>query len=148
GAWSACQGRVQPFPGMCNYPSCAGGENPGCDCRVGDPVLSYQTCYSGPDGTNGKGICANGTKTCVDTAGGSKWSDCLGEIDPLTEDCSGNDADCDGTPGTACTCAASDTRACQGVTGGSCNPGQQACVSGSWGTCDGRKQPKPGNCDE
>lgn len=59
-------------------------------CVVGDPGLS---CYNGPLGTSGVGICQNGTQPCV----AGQWGTCSGEQAPLTEICNDNsDNDCDG----------------------------------------------------
>jgi hypothetical protein len=52
-------------------------------------------CYSGPEGTENKGICAGGTKTC--NAGGTGYGVCVGEVAPKVEDCATpEDEDCDG----------------------------------------------------
>ncbi|MFO0587288.1 MAG: nucleotide-binding protein [Polyangiaceae bacterium] len=54
-----------------------------------------QECYSGPAGTNGKGICAAGTQVC--NAEGTGYGACNGEVLPKTEDCATpQDEDCDG----------------------------------------------------
>lgn len=61
-------------------------------------------CYSGPAGTQDKGVCKAGTKTC---GADSKYGPCMGEVLPslencaaaLTdEDCNGSVADCTGSP--------------------------------------------------
>lgn len=53
-----------------------------------------QSCYSGPVGTQGVGICRAGTKTC--RADGSGFDGCVGEVTPRAETCNGLDDDCDG----------------------------------------------------
>jgi hypothetical protein len=56
---------------------------------------SIAPCYSGPEGTENKGICAGGTKTC--NAGGTGYGACVGEVTPKVEDCATpEDEDCDG----------------------------------------------------
>ena len=55
-------------------------------------VGATASCYAGPSGTSGKGLCKAGTLTC--TAG--SWSDCAGQIGPKEEVCNGLDDDCDG----------------------------------------------------
>ncbi len=50
-----------------------------------------QSCYTGPEGTMGIGICAGGTQTCL--ADGSGFGACQAEILPKTEDCSTKDVD-------------------------------------------------------
>src|SRR5262245_34186590 len=52
-----------------------GGEGCPCDPAVFKPV----DCYEGPRGTNGKGICKTGKRTC--TADGTLTA-CVGEVLP------------------------------------------------------------------
>jgi len=63
------------------------------DCDgVADNIT--RSCYTGPAGTNGVGICHGGTQTCVN----GTWSDCLEEVTPVKEVCNdGLDNDCDGS---------------------------------------------------
>ena len=72
-----------------------------CGCTAG----STQSCYTGPSGTAGTGICSQGTKTC-DMNG--NWGSCMGETTPGTEgggtNCDGKDNDCDGATDEGCTC--------------------------------------------
>lgn len=52
-----------------------------------------KSCYSGPSGTNGVGICKSGNLTCTD----GKWSTYCDETTPkATETCNNADDDCDG----------------------------------------------------
>ncbi|MEO1270033.1 MAG: MopE-related protein, partial [Myxococcota bacterium] len=52
-----------------------------------------ETCYDGPEGTAGVGICRSGSRTCVDGEVGT----CEGQQLPgLVELCNGDDDDCDG----------------------------------------------------
>lgn len=83
-----------------------------------------QTCYTGPLGTEGVGLCAAGTETCT----GGAWGSCAGEVTPVAELCDGEDNDCDdetdeGNPegGAAC-----DT----GLLG-ICSAGTEQCSSGA-----------------
>lgn len=64
------------------------------------PYNSYsESCYSGPAGTEGKGICKAGTKTCSDGSMGA----CAGEVLPTQEICgNGLDDDCDGVADNGC----------------------------------------------
>ena len=53
------------------------------------------SCYSGPDGTEGVGLCAAGTQVC--NADGTGFGACEGEVLPGVEDCATpEDEDCDG----------------------------------------------------
>ncbi len=75
-----------------------------------------RSCYTGPEGTEGTGICKNGTQTCGDDA---KWGKCKDEVLPTEEICDKKDNDCDG-------------QVDEGVCGAdSCKPGQtKPCYSG------------------
>lgn len=53
-----------------------------------------KSCYTGPAGTEGVGICRAGTQTCRDD--GSGFNTCLGQVTPSLERCNGLDDDCDG----------------------------------------------------
>jgi hypothetical protein len=64
------------------------GSTPVVPCATGD----VETCYSGPEGTAGVGICKTGTRAC--SAG--VWMPCDGEQTPGTETCNREDDDCDG----------------------------------------------------
>ena len=56
------------------------------ECNAGDT----RPCYTGRDGTQGKGICAIGTETC----GNGRWSGlCEDEVRPELEDTCGDDID-------------------------------------------------------
>jgi hypothetical protein len=53
------------------------------------------SCYDGPPGTEGQGICTPGMHTC--TADGSAWGPCGGQVLPQIENCATpEDEDCDG----------------------------------------------------
>ena len=66
-------------------------QNGPCACTPGQST----SCYDGPAGTEGKGICKAGTKTCDPS--GTKYGPCLNQVFPLAEVCANNvDDDCDG----------------------------------------------------
>ncbi len=101
-AASVCTG------GNCQMGACAAGfadcnGNPadGCEQNLSTGSClctpsATQSCYQGPPGTEGKGICKAGSQTC--DASGTKWGPCLNQIFPLPEVCANNiDEDCDGT---------------------------------------------------
>jgi len=52
-----------------------------------------EACYSGPEGTEGRGACKAGSRTC-DKEG--LWMKCEGELLPKSELCNKLDDDCDG----------------------------------------------------
>lgn len=53
-----------------------------------------KSCYEGPAGTGGIGICKSGTRICA--ADGMEWGPCVGQVLPKAEDCDNADSDCDG----------------------------------------------------
>jgi len=66
------------------------GDPAGCPC---DPSTKPSTCYTGPNGTSGKGICTTGTRSC--TPDGT-FTVCAGEQTPMPEVCNYADDDCNG----------------------------------------------------
>jgi len=161
--WSACAGEQTPAAEACTNPgasptdeNCNGQTDEGCGVCVNGATRS---CYSGPAGTAGKGICKAGTETCA----GNAWpGSCVAEITPAAgEPCDGVDNDCDGVVDDGAVCATGykcevgvcvpavcgteqpcpEGYACQGAAGckqvsGGCNgqtcPAGQAC---SFGAC-------------
>lgn len=91
---------------------------------------SEETCYTGPPGTDGIGLCKVGMRVC--NAEGTGFGKCFDEVTPKTEDCAtDDDEDCDG--------ATLDTDA-----GCICHPLQQgSCYTGSADT-EGVGNCKPG----
>jgi hypothetical protein len=82
------------FPG--NREICDGIDND-CDDAVDGLV---EACYSGPDGTEGTGVCVPGVRTCLDGAFGA----CEGEVLPAAVDACGDalDNDCSGAVDDGC----------------------------------------------
>lgn len=97
-----------------------------------------RTCYTGPVGTAGVGVCRSGTQTC--SAG--SWGACTGQVLPSVEICDNLDNNCNGT------IDESLTRSCYtgpiGTVGvGRCRAGTQNCSAGLWGACVGQVLPIP-----
>ncbi|MCC6217835.1 MAG: hypothetical protein IT376_23450, partial [Polyangiaceae bacterium] len=67
------------------------------DCNGSVDGMS-RTCYAGPGGTAGVGLCRSGTQACtaVLDSGVEAWGTCVGQVLPATEVCNGLDDDCDG----------------------------------------------------
>jgi len=90
--WSACQGEVLPALETCQSAfddDCDGQVNEDCSCSEQEGI----SCYGGPAGTRGVGVCRGGTVGC-DLFGNVA---CVGQRLPRTEDCSTlQDDDCDG----------------------------------------------------
>lgn len=105
-----------------------------CACTNG----ASQNCYTGPSGTEGKGICKGGKQTCQN----GEWGTCVGEQTPQTETCGNSpalDENCDGNVNEQpfCQCTAGNTQKC-GTDKGECTQGSQTCdAQGSWGACTG-----------
>ena len=119
----------------------------GGECTLGEE----QSCYSGPAGTAGVGICIEGTRTCDEA---SSFGACEGEVTPLAEDCATTlDDNCDGNvneppcpcePGTAFNCY-DGPAGTEGV--GTCLPGQALCQNDSTlGPCVGAVVPVVDDC--
>ncbi|TAK24010.1 MAG: hypothetical protein EPO40_24925, partial [Myxococcaceae bacterium] len=85
GAWGACTGQTLPAVESCN------SIDDDCDGAVDEGIA--QSCYTGPAGTRGVGICHDGSRSCV---GGVFGALCPGEQVPGAEVCNGLDDDCDG----------------------------------------------------
>ena len=97
---SDCQINGACIQGRCDcaqgFADCDGEDDNGCEfegvceCTVGET----RTCYGGPDGTQGVGVCRSGTQVC--NVGG--WSSCTGQVTPTPEPCEANeiDEDCNG----------------------------------------------------
>lgn len=104
-AWGPCVGDVTPQPEACETPAdddCDGvaiEAEAGCVCEAN----AVEACYTGPQGTQGVGVCQAGTRVCDEL--GVSLGPCEDEVVPGAEDCaSAVDEDCDGsTPACAAT---------------------------------------------
>ena len=128
-----------------------------CSCMPG----ATQSCYTGPSGTQGVGICADGEQTCQQNADGSSWGACTNQTLPKGENCTdGVDNDCDGDTDmndSACTCNPGATQSCytgpSGTRGvGICADGEQTCQQendgSAWGSCTNQTFPQGENCTD
>ena len=73
-----------------------------CDDLVDEELV--KSCYSGPEGTGGIGVCSLGEMLCLEGQWFGELSNgdllidfCAGEVVPSREICDGADNDCDGT---------------------------------------------------
>ncbi|XXX75186.1 SBBP repeat-containing protein [Sorangium sp. So ce134] len=96
-SFGECEGAVVPRLEDCSTTlddDCDGETNEadaGCVCTPGQ----IEACYSGPEGTNGVGLCAAGLRMC--DISGTSWRPCGGEVTPAAETCGDDtDEDCDG----------------------------------------------------
>ncbi len=120
-----------------------------CDGLVDEDL--EQGCYDGPAGTQGRGLCRAGVRTCqVNPDGSYGFSACQGEVLPSAEGCNGLDDDCDGevdelAPGVPLSEACySGPPATAGV--GTCRAGARTCTAGTWGGCAGEVTPMADPC--
>ena len=129
---------------------CDGDTDEGdCECTPG----MKKTCYSGPSGTAGTGICEAGELTCENDG---SWSSCDGEVQPKSsEDCNNKDDDCDGVTDEGCPCDYKGhstgvcTTATRGSNGNCMKPsGWMSMTSDEGPLCDGKDNDCDGNTDE
>jgi hypothetical protein len=101
GTWACNKGHCEAnSPGCVDLDHDGYGSGPTCmcaglDCDDNDPAVhdtGMASCYSGPMGTAGKGVCVAGLKTCTSGV----WSPCVGEVVPTAEACNNQDDDCNG----------------------------------------------------
>ncbi len=126
-------------------------EHPSSQCTEG----SQRTCYSGPTGTQGIGLCKAGTQICRQ----GQWSQCSGAVLPEKEICNKKDDDCDGkidednvcdshkqcSPGRKVSCYGFPAKPGVGI----CRAGTRTCTpQGTWGPCLGQIGPKKEICNK
>jgi hypothetical protein len=91
-ALSGCEGEVLPKKEDCTTPAddnCNGTANePEAGCTKCMPG-TMMSCYDGPTGTEGVGICKAGTWTCV--ADGTHYGNCDNEVVPQKPSCAATD---------------------------------------------------------
>ncbi len=157
GTWGPCTDLVLPRPESCAEGGtdcfvCIDGVDNDCDGFVDDrdtgcggcAVGEWETCYSGPAGTAGVGICQYGQRECLD----GSWGLCVNEVLPhgclppavpgepadcsaMSEEdlCNGRDDDCDGETDNV-TAAPTCSNQC-----GVCAGARQLCQGGRWVDC-------------
>ena len=153
-AWTPCVGERGPEAPGCDGADheCNGMPYRTCLCVPG----ATRSCYTGPMGTVGVGVCRTGMQTCIANAGVPEWGGCAGQVTPEAPACDGVDHECNGMPYRTCVCIPNSTRSCyegpagtQGV--GTCRGGTQRCLSSGgsirWGACSGDVLPTPDTCD-
>ncbi|UQA58971.1 fibrinogen-like YCDxxxxGGGW domain-containing protein [Polyangium aurulentum] len=157
-AYGACSGQVLPAAEACTTladEDCDGQTNEegaGCVCLPN----SSESCYGGPAGTAGVGVCHGGVRTC--SADGTSWGPCAGEVLPSAETCNtAEDDDCNGQTneaGAGCVCPPSSTASCYGGPAGTagvgpCAAGTMTCNAQgtAYGPCVGEVLPQAETCN-
>ena len=128
GKWGSCQNQVTPAKEICD------GQDNNCDGKV-DENLS-RSCYTGPVGTDSKGLCKSGQVSCLN----GKWGSCRNQVTPTKEICDGKDNDCDGRVDNQSNSRDALTQKCQNSCG---KEEKQRCEKGKWGVCSTNSCPKP-----
>ena len=129
GTMSACAGQVLPTGETCN------NIDDNCSGAIDEGVTT--SCYGGPGGTAGVGLCRTGLQSCT---AGMFTGACVGEVRPATETCNNQDDNCNGAVDEAVTRACyTGTSGTAGV--GTCRSGTETCTVGAFGTCVGEIVP-------
>lgn len=132
--FGACMGAVVPEAAE----NCATAEDEDCNGSDFDPLDTAcmcvpgmdSSCYSGPAGTAGMGLCVAGTHTC--NSDGMTFTACAGEVLPALEDCTTPaDEDCDGhafdDADSGCMCQPGSVGNCLTGQPGFCSDGTHTC---------------------
>ncbi len=156
--WSECTGFGRPTREECNGvdDNCDGQIDEECSCPTAGATRS---CYGGPAGSIGVGVCRAGAQRCTaDAVGRLMWGECDGMVVPDFESCNSVDDDCDGVVDEGCECELGAMRSCyegaEGTAGrGVCRTGSQRCLprgdgGSTWSPCAGSVAPSAAEaCD-
>ncbi len=109
---------------------CNGMIDDGIDCSCSDGAT--EDCYTGPAGTETRGLCRVGTHTCLATG---TWGPCEGDQTPVMEVCDFADNDCNGAEDDVD--VDGDTYwSCPGVTQRDCDDANANVYPGALEECD------------
>ncbi len=147
GQWGLCQGQVLPTKEICN------NQDDDCDGMVDNQPSSNKpltkSCYTGPKGTENRGICKEGIQECI----GGQWKKCKDEVLPRKELCNGKDDDCDGyiDNGVQGKPEVMKEKCYTGPKGtenkGICKSGLKYCRNGKWSSCENQVLPRKEVCN-
>jgi hypothetical protein len=147
-----CRPITQATAERCN------GADDDCDGEIDNGA--DEACYTNAEGCvedapahfDCTGSCTWGMRACVD---GRLSMVCAGQITPAEERCEGSgatgDENCDGRTNEGCGCLQNDEQECYGGRSGTegvgtCRAGQQVCMRGAFGACDGEVTPEAETC--
>lgn len=143
-----------------DQPGGAGGTGGGATTTTTTTTTSSPTCtpgeaepcYTGPAGTEGKGLCKAGTHIC--NADGRTFGACMGDVLPAPENCAtAEDEDCNGLAfddsASGCKCEPGIVSACDTGKLGICGAGTHVCDPDGTGhgTCEDVVTPTFEDCD-
>lgn len=154
GTWKECVAATLPEAGE----TCGNGEDDDCNGAVddgcpGDGDDDGDGLDDGDDGGDGDGLGGDDDGDDGDGDDGDD-DDGAGDCLPVAEVCgNGLDDDCDGQADDGCECVPGDVQDCfDGAEGqldvGACRGGQQECVDGAWGPCEGEVLPEAEICND
>ena len=132
-AWGACVGEIIPGArDLCDGVDrdCDGTINGGCVCAIG----ANRLCYTGAAGTQGVGICHQGTQPCVHGPDGvsTDWGACVNQVVPAAAEICANhlDDNCNGQVDEGCPPPVTTCPGGAALCGGVCCAAADACALG------------------
>jgi hypothetical protein len=152
--WSGCESSgntVDPLEAEIAAAKRAKAKRSPAECTPG----SQEPCYPGPEGSESRGVCAEGMRTCDP---GGHWLECEKAVVPTKELCNGVDDDCNGQvddgfqrEGTQCWNGEGECKA-EGTFQCSDNGKESTCsapvIQPSTEICDGKDNDCDGQTDE
>jgi hypothetical protein len=133
GNWGVCVGEIAPTGEICN------GLDDNCD-NLADNGLTP------PLSDDQDGVCLSSVKECNGLSGWENNYASLPNYQANETTCDGLNNDCDITTDEGCNCIDDTIQSC-GTNIGECQTGNQICVLGNWGPCNGEVGPVAEVCD-
>ena len=135
-----CRSRCVDSSDCPNNKVCENEECVPSPCIFSEEDNPARACYTGPDGTEGVGLCRRGLKECLEE---NLWGPCEYQITPEPEECNDADDDCNGIEDDV-----DDLdEECDTGEPGICGPGIWACINNEK-VCLADEEPGVEECDE